>query len=64
MSKELDELAKQYAKDKPTVMQKELSLYRTTMSNASASFLHEVEHQCKKLKQANLFLIVVIPEIK
>ncbi len=62
MSKELDELAKQYAKDKPIVMQKELSLYRTTMSTASASFLREVEQQCKKFKQANLTLVAILRE--
>ncbi len=60
MSKELDDLGKQYAKDKPTVMQKELSLYQTSMSTASASFLREVEQQCKKQKEANFKLIAVI----
>ncbi len=62
MSKELDELAKQYAKDKPRVMQKELSLYQTTMANASASFFRDVEQICKKEKQANVTLVAVIAE--
>ncbi len=62
MSKELDELAKQYAKEKPTVMQKQLTLYQTSMSTASASFLREVEQQCKKFKQANLTLVAILRE--
>ena len=61
MSKELNDLAKQYAKGKPKVMQKDLSLYQTTMSTASASFLREVELECKKQKQANIALIALIP---
>ena len=62
MSKVLNDLAKQYAKEKPTVMQKELSLYRTTMSSASASFLREVEQECKKQNQAYVMLVAMIQE--
>ena len=60
MSKEMDELANKYSKDKPIVMKKELNLYQITMSTASASFLREVEQQCKKQKQANVTLVAII----
>lgn len=63
MSKELDELAKLYQKEKPTVMQKEISIFRSTLTQEAASFLRSVEMECKKQKQANMTLVVIIPEV-
>lgn len=60
MSKELNDLAKQYAKEKPTVMKKDLNLYQTTMSTVSASFLREVEQECKKQKQSKITLVALL----
>ena len=62
MSRELDMLAKEYQSKKATVLRKDLSLYQTTMSAASSSFLREVESQCKRQKLANVVLVAVIPE--
>jgi len=62
MSRELDVLAKEFAKTPATVIRRDLSLYQTTMSSAASSFLREVESQCKKHKQANVVLVAVIPE--
>lgn len=62
MSKELDELSKQFGTEKPVVIRKEISLYKTSISTASASFLREVDQQSKKLKQANIKLIAIIQQ--
>lgn len=62
MSRELDLFAKEYQSKKATVLRNNISLYQTTMSAASASFLREVESQCKRQKLANVVLIAVIPE--
>ena len=62
MSKELDELAKQHQKKKPTVLQKEISIFQSTLATEAASFLRSDEQECKKQKQASLTLIAVIPE--
>jgi hypothetical protein len=64
MSKELDELAKLYPKEKHTVMQKEISIFRSTLTQEAASFLRVVETKCKTQKQANLTLIIIIEENK
>ena len=61
MSKELDELAKQFQKEKPTVMKKDISIYKSSLSIEAASFLRAVEQECKRQKQANLFLVAIIP---
>ena len=62
MSRELDMLAKEHHTKKGTVLRKDISLYQTTMSAASSSFLREVESQCKRQKLANFVLVAVIPE--
>jgi len=63
MSKDLDDLTKEYQKSKPTVICKDLNLYQTSLNTAASSFLREVEYQAKKKKQANIKVIAVIPEI-
>lgn len=62
MSKELDEIAKEHQKNKPTVMQKEISIFQSSLSTEAASFLRLVEQECKRQKQANLTLVAIIPE--
>ena len=64
MSKELDELAKQFQKEKPTVLKTEISIFQSTLTTKAASFLRSVEMQCKKQKQPNLVLVAIIPEVK
>jgi|688.fasta_scaffold1965468_2 hypothetical protein len=60
MSKDLDDLAKEHQKAKPTVMQKELSIFQSSLAIEAASFLRSVEQECKKQKQANVTLVAVI----
>jgi hypothetical protein len=62
MSKELDELAKQYQQEKPTVLKTEISIFRSSLTQEAASFLRAVETKCKTQKQANLTLVAIIPE--
>lgn len=64
MSKELDDLAKEHQKSKPTVMKKEISIFQSLLSTEAASFLRSVEQECKRQKQANLVLVAIIPEVK
>jgi hypothetical protein len=64
MSKELEELAKQFQKDKPTVMQREISIFRSSLTQEAANFLRSVESECKKQKQANVTLVAIIPEVQ
>lgn len=63
MSKELDELAKQFQKEKPTVMKKDISIYKSSLSTEAASFLRSVEQECKRQKQPNLLLVAILPEV-
>lgn len=63
MPKELDELAKQFQKEKPTVMKKDISIYKSSLSIEAASFLRSVEQECKRQKQANLTLVAIIAEV-
>ena len=62
MSKELDDLAKEHQKSKPTVMKKEISIFQSSLSTEAASFLRSVEQECKRQKQVNLKLVVLIEE--
>jgi hypothetical protein len=64
MSKDLDDLAKEYQKSKPTVMQKELSIFQSSLATEAASFLRSVEQECKRQKQPNLTLFAIFLEIK
>jgi hypothetical protein len=64
MSKELDDLAKEHQKSKPTVMKKEISIFQSSLSTEAASFIRSVEQECKRQKQPNLLLVAVIPEVK
>jgi uncharacterized damage-inducible protein DinB len=63
MSKELDDLAKQYQKEKPTVMQKDISIFRSTLTQEAASFLRSVEQECKNERQSTFTLIAVIQRL-
>jgi len=62
MSKELDEIAKQYQKEKPTVMKKDISIFQSALATEAASFLRLVEQESKRQKQANLTIVVLIEE--
>ena len=60
MSRELDLLAREFSKTPVTVMRTELNLYQTTIQNAAAAFLREVERECKKEKKSEITMITLI----
>ena len=62
MSRELDLLAKEFSKKPVTLMRTEVNLYQTNIQSATASFLREVERECKKNRQSALTLIAISPE--
>lgn len=62
MSRELDILANEYKKKPATVVRKDVNLYGTNIQNATSSFLRSVEQECKRDKQSNFTLLVIIPE--
>lgn len=62
MSRELSLLVKEYEKKSSIVLRKDLNLYQASIGTVSSSFLREVDYKSKKMKQANVVLIAVIPE--
>jgi hypothetical protein len=62
MSRELDILANEYKKKPATVIRKDVNLYGTNIQNATSSFLRAIEQDCKRDKQSNFTLVVIIPE--
>ena len=62
MSRELDILANEYKKKPATVIRKDVNLYGTNIQNATSSFLRTIEQDCKKEKQSNFTLLVIIPD--
>lgn len=64
MSRELDQIAKEFSKSQNAVTRAEINLYQTNINTATGSFLRSVEQQCKKQKQANVTLIAIFPTYK
>ena len=62
MARELELLAKEYAKNPVTVLRTNLNLYQTPISTAAAPFLKQVAAQAKKDKTASVTLVAVIKE--
>jgi hypothetical protein len=60
MSRELDLLAKEFAKTPATVMRTEVNLYQTNIHSATSAFLKKVEQECKKQRQSTITLIAVL----
>ena len=60
MSKELDLLAKEYAKEPVTVMRKDISLYQKDLVREATKFLREVEKVAKKEKSGRVVLVAVV----
>ncbi len=60
MSRELDLLAKEFAKTPTIVMRTEVNLYQTNIHSATSAFLKKVEQECKKQKQSTFRLIAVL----
>ena len=62
MARELELLAKEYAKNPVTVMRTNLNLYQTSISQEAAPFLRQVATQAKKEKASSVTLVAVIKE--
>ncbi len=62
MARELELLAKEYAKKPVTVLRTNLNLYQTPISTVAAPFLKQVAAQAKIDKTATVTLVAVIKE--
>ena len=62
MARELELLAKEYAKKPVTVLRTNLNLYQSSISTVAAPFLKQVAAQAKKNKTASVTLVAVIKE--
>jgi len=62
MARELELLAKEYAKNPVTVLRTNLNLYQSSISTVVAPFLKQVATQAKKDKTALVTLVAVIKE--
>jgi len=63
MSKELDLLAKEFAKTPVKVMRAEMNLYQTNIQSATTSFLKKLELECKNERQSTFTLIAVMQRL-
>ena len=64
MARELELLAKEYAKNPVTVLRTNLNLYQSPISTAAAPFLKQVAAQAKKSKSNEIVLIAIIKEVE
>ena len=62
MARELELLAKEYAKNPMTVIRTNLNLYQSSISTVAAPFLKQVSAQAKKDKTVSVTLVAVIKE--
>ena len=62
MARELELLAKEYAKNPVTVLRTNLNLYQSPISTAAAPFLKQVAAQAQKKKVSTVTLVAVIKE--
>ena len=62
MARELELLAKEYAKNPVTVLRTNFNLYQTPISTAAAPFLKQVAAQAKKEKVSTVTIVAVIKE--
>jgi hypothetical protein len=62
MARELELLAKEYAKKPVTVIRTNLNLYQTPISTVAAPFLKQVAAQAKKDKVSTVTIVAIIKE--
>ena len=62
MARELELLAKEYAKNPVTVIRTNLNLYQSSIGTVAAPFLKQVATQAKKDKNASVTLVAIIKE--
>jgi len=62
MARELELLAKEYAKNPVTVIRTNLNLYQTPISTVASPFLKQVAAQAKKDKVSTVTIVAIIKE--
>ena len=62
MSRELDLLAKEYAKEPVTVLRKDIKLYGKTLGTELSPFIREVERIAKKEKKGSVTVVAVVKD--
>ena len=62
MARELELLAKEYAKIPVTVLRSNLNLFQSPISTVAAPFLKQVATQAKKDKVSTVTIVAVIKE--
>ncbi len=62
MARELELLAKEYAKNPVTVLRTNLNLFQSTISTVAAPFLKQVATQAKKEKVSSVTIVAIIKE--
>ena len=62
MARELEILAKEYAKKPVTVLRTNLNLYQSSIGTAASPFLRQVAAHAKKDKTASVTLVAIIVE--
>ena len=62
MSRELDLIAKEYAKEQVTVMRKDINLYGKNLTTELSSYIREVERTAKKDKTGKVVFVAILSE--
>ena len=62
MARELELLAKEYAKKPVTVIRTNLNLFQSSIGTVAAPFLKQVSAQAKKDKVSSVTIVAVIKE--
>ena len=62
MARELELLAKEYAKNPVTVLRTNLNLYQSSIGTVAAPFLKQVAAQAKKDKVSTVTIVAIIKE--
>jgi hypothetical protein len=60
MSRELDLLAKEYAKGDVTILRKDVNLYQRNLTTELSGFIREVERIAKKEKKGSVTVVAVV----
>ena len=62
MSRELDLIAKEYAKEQVTVLRKDINLYGKNLTTELSGYLRDVERTAKKDKTGNVTVVAILKE--
>lgn len=62
MSRELDLLAKEYAREPVTVLRKDINLYAKNLTTELTGYIKEVERTSKKEKKGQVTVVTVLGE--